>query len=288
MLMLVRDSNKHQPEFDLAEARRIYSVGGWDKKIGGEDITSPHHLFSVETLRDRLDLRLGNAIPTDVFVFGKGEPPRPDCTHIGGNPFWPSSRNWPTDGQGKPFRFFAQINFADSKDLVGDLPGDLLLLFVGERSDWYWEPMDVHFEWVSLGSQVRTNFDRSLIATTSGPFFGAIFRTADYPDAIRLAREPDEGQYYGLPILYGTKIGGVPRFNRSGRDVPGQFLCQIGSIQAQPKAPFPWVNRPEPLDLWSEHNSIHTKGNDMCFGDMEYIYIYREGDGRVRSGFDCT
>ena len=74
--MLLQDSKKHQPEFDLAKAQRIYTAGGHDRKLGGEWITSPYDLFSVETLRDRFDLRGGRAVPTDVFVFGKGEPPR--------------------------------------------------------------------------------------------------------------------------------------------------------------------------------------------------------------------
>jgi hypothetical protein len=39
--MLVRDSKKHQPEFDLAEAHSIHAATGNDKEIAGEEITSP-------------------------------------------------------------------------------------------------------------------------------------------------------------------------------------------------------------------------------------------------------
>jgi hypothetical protein len=47
--MLVEDSRKHQPEFDLGEAQRVYTLGRYDKKIAGEDITGPFDLFCVET-----------------------------------------------------------------------------------------------------------------------------------------------------------------------------------------------------------------------------------------------
>jgi hypothetical protein len=130
--MLVHHSKKHQPEFDLETARQIYAGTKWEAETDpGVCLASPHHLFSVETLRERLKLRVGRAVPTDVFVFGKGEPPRPDCTLFGGVPFWPLGRKWPIDGEGKQYQFFAQINFADSKDLIDKLPGDLLLMFIG-------------------------------------------------------------------------------------------------------------------------------------------------------------
>ncbi len=309
--MFVPDSKKHQPEFDLAKAQGIYSAGGYDRELGGEWITSPHDLFSVETLRDRFDLREGRAIPADVFVFGKGEPPRPDCTHIGGRPFWPASRKWPTDEAGEPYKFFAQINFADSRDLVGKLPGDLLLLFIGDEDEWYFHPMQVQFEWVALGSRVQTEFDPSLIANTGGPFFGAIYRTADYPDAVLRAEElrnlppdsagidawraykPTVDASYNLPILNGTKIGGLPHFVQSGEDVSGQFLCQLASIQAAAHVPYPWVNCPEPLglglrgDAYNKNGTISDKENELLFGDLGSIYIYRDADGQVRSAFEC-
>ena len=225
-------------------------------------------------------------MPTDVFVFGKGQPPRPDCTQFGGMPFWPSGRRWPIDDRGEPYRFFGQINFADSKDLVGKLPGDLLLLFIGEdQHDWYWEPMAVHFEWVELGSRIDSDLDPELITTMGGPFFGAIFRSADYPEARQIA---DDNEFdRGLDVLEGTKIGGVPHFP----EATGQFLCQVGSIQAAHDVPFPWVNRPEPLGLGLDrHNdgSIYGENNEMLFGDMKFIHIYHDGNGRVSSRFDIS
>ena len=85
--MLVLNSTKHQPEFDFAAAQRVYAGDDVRRTTA---ITSPYHLYAVETLRDRFNHRLGEAVATDLFVFGKGQPPRPDCTQFGGMPFWPS------------------------------------------------------------------------------------------------------------------------------------------------------------------------------------------------------
>ena len=167
------------------------------------------------------------------------------------------------------------------------MPGDLLLLFINDDDDWYWEPMRTHFEWVSLRSPASADFDRSLIAKSGGPFFGAIFRTVDYPDGFQLAHEPDCRQTYLLPNLYATKIGGVSHFIQNG-EVCGEYICQITSIQAQPYAPFPWFNRQEPMGLLDDPDGIHSDGNSMLFADMESIYLYRDSNGRVRSGFDIS
>jgi len=177
--------------------------------------------------------------------------------------------------------------------------------------------MQVQFEWVALGSNIQTEFDRSLIANTGGPFYGAIYRTADYPDAEEQfdevcaeeshnlpivsgtpawmtpeLRVASKFQLYRLPILSGTKIGGAPHFIQSGEGVSGQFLCQLASIQAAPHVPYPWVNRPEPLGLGLRldakvyDGTISDEGNEVMFGDLGSIYIFRDAEGRIRSVFE--
>ena len=107
------------------------------------------------------------------------------------------------------------------------------------------------------------------------------------------AYKPTVDASYNLPILNGTKIGGLPHFVQSGEDVSGQFLCQLNSIQAAPHVPYPWVNHPEPLGLglrgdpYKENGTIHDEENELLFGDLGSIYIYRDVDGQVRSAFEC-
>ena len=81
-------------QLDLQAAARLVDVEP-TQEISQEFITSIYDLYSVETLRDRLGLRVGTQTPTDIFVFGKGEPDNPACTKVGGRPFWPRDREWP-------------------------------------------------------------------------------------------------------------------------------------------------------------------------------------------------
>jgi hypothetical protein len=293
--MLVPNSSRLHPEFDLAAARGIFIGAGVDKDLDGELITSPHDLFSVETLRDANGLRTGRVFPTDVFVFGKGEAPRRECTKVGGMPYWPADRLWPTNPAGEPYRFLAQFNFADSRDLFPNLDGDVLLLLVENDPEWIWEPNPIRFEWLPMGVPICPEFDASLFAEQSGPFFGVVYRSADYPDCGERARASDVSQSYNLPILNGTKIGGLPHFIEShsryhsdtADDLDGEFLCQLGSIQAAPNVPFPWVNQSDPLALEFDEGGIHGPWNEISFGDMGSIYVFRGPDGTIKSLFEC-
>src|SRR5262245_32788489 len=83
----------------------------------GEIITSPRHLAVVEQLRTEcLGSKYLPEVPTDVFVFARGEPANRSVTKIGGLPFWPKERSWPTGKSGQPMSFVAQFCFADSMD----------------------------------------------------------------------------------------------------------------------------------------------------------------------------
>src|SRR5262249_53652498 len=108
--------------------RRVFMMQGpgcWHMIVG------PYIIAAQEQLRaERLaQSRPVNQVPVDLFVFCKGEPPRRDLTKIGGLPYWPARREWPRAESGAPMAFVAQINFADSRDITGTLPGDLLLVF---------------------------------------------------------------------------------------------------------------------------------------------------------------
>jgi hypothetical protein len=137
-----------------------------------------------------------------------------------------------------------------------------------------WAPEEIRFEWLPTGLPVCSAFDESLICEKDAPFFGVIHRSADYPDARH------------LQILAGTKIGGLPTFIQSGEEVAGEFLCQLGSIQATPHVPYPWVNQAEPLGLQFDHRGIYGEGNSLVFADMGTLYLFRDRDGTLRSSFE--
>ena len=284
--MLNPRSSRLHPEFDLEQAKRAYSASGFDVRPSGEHVTSPLDLYSMEALRDRYDLRKGRAVPTDVFVFGKGEAPRRDGTKVGGLPYWPIDRPWPTNEAGISYHFLAQFNFADSRDLLAGLPGDVLLLLVQPGDDWLYEPDRIRFEWLPLGVPPVARFEPSRIVSRQSVFFGAIRRAADYPDAEGIAKKSGIRRPRELAILNGTKIGGLPHVIQEF-DLGGEFLCQLSSIQAAANAPYPWVNDPAPLDAGFSDRGIHADANQFVFLDMGNIYIFRADDGTVRSCCDC-
>ena len=202
--------------------------------------------------------------------------------------------------------FLAQFNFLDSKDLVGPLPGDVLLLFASNDEDWLSEPL--HFEWMSSAALPIAITDSSCLLFPATVFHGAIHRTADYPDACEAASESDVQQSWNLPVLNGTKIGGRPHFIQSDDDLdprpamrvedpfrPGKmmvvparpsrhgFLCQLGSIQAAPEVLYPWCNHAQPLSIDSGPDGIYNESNSLVFYDMGNICIFRGENGDLWS-----
>ena len=286
--MITRKTARLHSELDLSAARKAFSEHVTENELSGELVTSAWDLYSVETLRDHHDLRIGAPYPTDVFVFGKGEPDNPSCTKVGGLPFWPADQDWPTAPDGSLCRFLAQFNFADSTDIIdADLPASVLLLLTDSEEDWIWGDEGLSFHWVSAGITPATNLDVPSAIGSSGPFYGAIHRSADYPESTDAAYNLNVSQNYNLPILNGTKIGGLPHYIQNGADTDDYFLCQLGSIQAAPYAPYPWVNKREPLGLEFNNDGIYGDDNCAVFGDMGSIYLFIDKNGNVSRSFEC-
>ena len=300
--MIKAHSRRYHPEFDLEAARRIFPSLATDASPTGVTITSPYDLYVIEEWRDRQQLRIGKPLPTDIFVFCKGEPENPDAKKVGGMPYWIDDRKWPVDKSRKPYRFLAQFNFVDSKDLFDQLPGDILLIFVasGKHPDFD----RIHFEWLPTGgTQIPTaDANRLLLPTTV--FHGAIHRSADYPESKESILKTDAQGSDELTLLNGTKIGGRPHFIQSDDDLEPRpakvrrdpfnpsrtmiesarpsrkrFLCQLSSIQAHPSVPYPWANQKSPLSM----NEIYHDENTFLIGDMGSLYIFRSDNGDLWS-----
>ncbi len=285
--MFIRPSPSAHPRFDLEMARRHYAASGHDRELAPEAITSPIHVVAVEHLRDLHGLRVGSAEPTDVFVFARGEPPRWDLTQVGGMPYWPADRPWPTNADGEPCGFLAQVNFQDSRDLVGDLPGDVLVLLTNDvdPDDWLFQERPVRFEWVSAGIAPIEEFDSDRVVVPGGPFYGVIHRTADYPEARGASGTAALRQSYLLAELAGTKIGGIPHLIQGDRDgFTGELLFQLGSIQPAPGVPYPWVDLPEPLSRTPGADD-YAYGEDHSFvlADAGMLYVVRHRSGELRA-----
>jgi len=243
----------------------------------GEIITSPSHLCNNERLRREMqgEYDWGEPVPVDVFVMAEGEPRDRHVTKLGGLPYRPANAPWPVARDGKPMLFLGQFNFGDSRDLVGELPGDVLLVF-SDRSNEVFDRLI--FEWQPMGLE-------DLIPATSVPVqpdtftpcYGHVCRTVNFPSAKQrrdarypLCRGRDVWSAYFVPKYQATQIGSAPFIIQRGTKLPGRIICTISSVQPDPHAPFPWVNHPDPLLPPGEYD---FNRNDLMLDDMGCIYI---------------
>jgi len=273
--------------FNLEEWRAILrpfkaSLG----KRQGSLIVGPSDLVCLEDLRAVVAGQhdLGPSVPTDVFVFALGEPKRRDVTKVGGAPYRPTDEPWPEWEDGSPMTFLCQYRFAESHDLVGDLPGEVLLVFV--KDDTFHEDLrqeTVRFEWYPLGIE-------QLIAKQSVPeprwpwefveCYGVRHRTVDYVDALsaevfcrlvpKEATQPHpQVAAAEFSRVLGMKIGGLPVRNPFPERWPEEelrtrFLCSLASIGAMPDVAYPWVNQPWPVSFNTALE--HEMHLDICDG----------------------
>ena len=279
-------------EFHLEEWLTRFPLREVYGHYSGEDITSPCDLCNIEWLRRGMidEYDWGMPVPVDVFVMSNGEPENRYATKIGGLPYRPASALWPCAPSGRPLALIAQFNFTNSVDIIGKLPGDLLLVF-GDDSEGLIEPL--HMEWQRLGLQSLVQppqLPSECMAVE--PCFGNRCRIMSYPDAVQNSNAmyprchgKDVWSSYWIPRVQATQIGRAPFFIQQDDDSrPGQPLCTIASVQPDAHQPFPWVNTPEPL---CSDGEWPDSGTELMIGDLGCIYIFIEDDGTLRSGESC-
>lgn len=279
--MIIDSPSAVHSQLDLQIASQLVGLSTAEN-LSQEFITSPYDLCAVEALRDHLGLRVGSATPTDIFVFGKGEPDNPTCTKVGGRPWWPEDRQWPCNLDGSPRCFLAQFNFQDSVDILNtEIPEMLLSVTATAPFDW----TSLAFHWVPVTAVTSSNIVVPSAFDSASTFFGVRYRSFDYGELLHESLE----DIYLLPVLNGTKIGGVPYCEVKGNRAPGRFLCQLGSIQAHPDVPYPWTNHKAALCVRSDEDdgieSIYDEGNSVVYYDMESLCIFLMPDGTI--SYEC-
>lgn len=321
--MTVTSITKNLPEkehevLDYAKCVEIYKP--LRRKIRGEIVNSPFHVFSVETLRTAFDFEKENwsSQAVDLFVWSKGEPQKPYLTKLGGLPFLPEDRPWPLDrsgkkgNPGKPCVFIGQISFVDSKDIFPvNLPGDVLLIFSDEdycdddpRYGKTWAPcyQDVFFEWVNVPGTVPWSAEaiqereyRSFVT----PLYGVIHRSHDYLETENSLADIDDlekkikkefrskpDRSYLIPAFSGTKIGGFPHYIQSGPDMGhsywdgATYIGQLTSVQFETGSPFPWCN-------WDASQDDIEEFDPLMMGDIGDLYLFLNPQGEVIWKHEC-
>lgn len=259
----------------------------------GFKITGPCDLAHIEQIRTRASevSDLGSTVPTDVFVFGHGEAGRRDVTKVGGLPYRPRQKPWPTREEGGPMTFLAQYRFTESRDIVGDLPGDILLLFAADERGLFWgHQSQLLFEWYPLGlTDLATKGELMQTDWEFVTCYGARHRTLDYVEKIGprvlktvipekvLDTFPIEFASLEVSRLVGMKIGGLPMLFYSPEErpdlhqLPGRFLCSLATTGPMPEQKYPWINRARPY-TFGEGGSpqLHL---EICDGFVLYVSI---------------
>jgi hypothetical protein len=191
--------------------------------------------------------------PTDQIFFVPGEPDERSLTKVAGLPYRAASVPWPVTEEGRPMTFLAQFCLAESKDLIGKLPGDVLLMFAEDRDAYLPNPYGttLRFEWYPLG--LRDLIDAEDIPDTEWklrPYFGVLHRTDDK----RLVGNP-QGE---------TKIGGAPAWIQGDESRSGRFLCELGRLQ----------NVPQPWDRWNNDSRRNPHGEELTMSDAGCLYFF--------------
>lgn len=282
--------------FNIAEWLPRFPLAPEYGRFQGEIITSPCHVCNNEQLRqaawDQFDW--GPAVPVDLFVMADGEPPDRHVTKIGGLPCRPASSPWPVGEDGSPLLFLAQFDFTDSTDIVGELPGDVLLVFT-PVSDGPIESL--HFEWHPLGiERLITDSDVPKLTWSPRPCHGHLYRALSYPQARRRGEIEDWSKYptcqgreiwseHLLLQYQATQIGRAPFFIQpSAEELPGQVLCTISSVMPAAQKPFPWVNDPGPFMPEGQYCLDDTC---LMIGDVGCIYISMDDAGGLHFTESC-
>lgn len=269
---------------------------------------SPINILATNDFRAQIrdQDEFGPKIPVDIFTFGRGEGNDRMGTKVGGLPYRRKDTPWPVDESGEPYAFLAQFCFSDSKDLVGELPGDVLLVFLRtSKSEWegetrsfltpsaLWEKWEkgLIFEWQNEG--LKNLIEKKDL--TLGPLnlqmptcYGVRYRTTDYVDPIAaatsyLSREsrcvPDTfPTTYGRFVWHMMKIGGTPvLLGEVTPPCPGRFIAGFGGVVLTPLTAYPWINQSEPLSL----ERAAAEENMLLLGDPGYLNIYLEHDGKL-------
>jgi hypothetical protein len=237
-------------------------------------VAGPYDVAQLLQVREliRPYVTFGPPSPLDLFVFATGESPVRSWTKIGGLPFWRTEREWPRGTDGQQLPFLAQLNFQKSRDIVSNVPHDLLLIF-GHP--------DLHnglaLEWEDVTRPGALVDGSSVPPSTIPAFFGYRWRCDAYPDAV-----PVEDEHWSLLTLpggeevldiwnafrvFGTQIGSHPPLRPDGIDLDpkDKILCSVATIRPRPDRPYPFVNHETPLEA-SEVERLSVEISDYPEG----------------------
>lgn len=286
-------SDEESYEYRVEIEDLIEKLGDWplnERFFYQNRVTSPMDLVQKQRFLQeaKAEFSLGKPTSCDALIFGFDEPDHRYVTKVGGLPYWKIGKEWPKAADGSPLEFLVQFNFAGSRDILPDLPGDLLSVFVHQH---VYEMREFYCEWQSLDVKASLITQNQIPSVTyplvATPAYAVACRVDDFPDARPLAKDIVFSDWNALTIVHGSKIGGTPSYKF---DVPpcttGVFICALDSLRHPTNIPWPFVNVEEPLTP-EIIGGFGLNGGRGChdtvkFADEGTLHFYLQGDGSIR------
>ncbi len=244
-----REPGEAHATIDIDALRREVDAGTDDRHL----ISGPYDL-AVYLNFVELFAASASAVEADLFVWARGPGSDLATTRLGGIPYLPADAPWPThmDCAGS---FIGQLDFRDSRDLVGDTPGDVLMVF--QFLDLYdildsdrWETECFRGIWTQVDDRPRVAQGQE----RAPPFSESILHGFRCRTWDRLEIPDEDGDTLSI-VAPATKIGGHPYDAQcADAEIPAgsRFLGQLAAVWPRCDAPYPSVDRPEPLPSWRE------------------------------------
>ena len=281
----------HLPDYE----RRLEDVAIDDLAASGSS-DSPSQVWAREWLRAELDLSGVDKVPTDLLVWGRGEPRHPAGTKIGGKPVWPSGKPLPVEDRSDwetraPLRFFGQFNFADSVDILPDLPGNILSIWGTER--FLYDEDSMQTFWLNADEvSVVDEYEHPFLwkEFPSVPFYAVLHRSWDRSRRQELLDEGELGSriedYLCEASWSASKFGGRPVWIQSEDATPNaQFFLHLKSIAPANAFPHPWINVAEPFEMDHPKNEYHHDRNQLNLSDGGSLNFHLTSWGTVETVF---
>lgn len=232
--------------------------------------------------------KLGPPVPVHYFVWARGEAPQRHLTKLGGLPYLTKGTKWPTYGRRK-MRFVGQINFMDSRGIVGvPLPGDVLLFFDDPDSG------EAKVLWVSMTDEPLVepkDLPKINVDPDAGwdpaiaPMYGYLHASVEYPFSPEIEDnyEAKEDLFEVVPFADATKIGGVPSWIQDDETQEGIFIGCLTSVQFHQPA-WPLLNVEQKIDTIrpSYRDLFPGEGEALMLGDCGSLYAVIDPDGKTR------
>lgn len=239
-----------------------------------------------QAIRDYV--HFGADVPADLFILSTGESPLRKTTKIGGLPYWHRDQEWPVSKSGRPLPFLAQFCFGESRDIIPEGLGEVLLLFGDPRS-----ASELAMNWgpACLDTELITA-DELPVRSWVPPYFGTRWRTANYPrweplndcwSAVHLADGTTLLNPYLVLELLGMQIGASPFVLPGQLTMTGgeRILCSLCSVFPSVDCQYPFLNRRAPLTL-KESTALSLNISNIDDDGFGVLYIIATEEGKLR------